>query len=371
MPAKGEFSMQPKFVAPRTRASSGNGAVRSARGNCENANINIRRNVKLGLSATGQNSNYTASSNIVSLASALSDITNVAPSRSSQMEKASYPKTTGHSFQPQIATSADEKNDAPSAQSVHEYVPDITKQLFSEEALFLPRADLMDMQTDINAKMRMILIDWLIEVHMKYHLRPETLHLTVNLIDRFLSKVRITRKRLQLVGVVASFIASKFEEIHPPELHDWVYICDRAYTKQDILTTECTMLSTLSFQIMVPTAAHFFDVLEKANACDDVHRSLAQYLLELGLIDVRMLKYQPSHVVSAALLLSNELLRQSTVWPAEMVMQSHASGESLRTCADELRQIMESECAQAGGQLQALHKKFSTKERHEVAKMKF
>merc|ERR1719172_579444 len=114
---------------------------------------------------------------------------------------------------------------------------------------------------------------------------------------------------------------------------------------------------------MVPTAAHFFDFLEKANTCDDVHRSLAQYLLELGLLDIRMLKYQPSHVVSAALMLSNELMKQSTVWPVEMVLQSRASADSLRPCADELRQIMESDCARAGGQLQALHKKFSTKER--------
>merc|ERR1711865_828439 len=114
-------------------------------------------------------------------------------------------------------------------------------------------------QTDITAKMRTILIDWLVEVHNKYRLRPETLHLTVNLIDRYLSKKQITRKRLQLIGVAAMFIASKFEEISPPELHDWVYITDNAYTKNDVLMMECTMLTTLSFKIVVPTAAHFFE----------------------------------------------------------------------------------------------------------------
>merc|ERR1719420_2732549 len=123
-------------------------------------------------------------------------------------------------------------------------------QLFNSEALCLPPADYMDKQTDITGKMRMILIDWLIEVHMMYRLHPETLHLTVNLIDRYLSKKQITRKRLQLVGVAAMFIASKFEEINPPELHDWVYITDNAYTKDDVLMMECTMLATLSFQIV-------------------------------------------------------------------------------------------------------------------------
>merc|ERR1712028_56510 len=99
----------------------------------------------------------------------------------------------------------------------------------------------MSMQTDLTHKMRTILIDWLVEVHMKYRLRPETLHLTVNLIDRYLTRMPVMRKRLQLVGVVAMFIASKFEEISPPELHDWVYITDKAYTQDEVLGMEVTM----------------------------------------------------------------------------------------------------------------------------------
>ena len=46
----------------------------------------------------------------------------------------------------------------------------------------------MSKQSDINEKMRAILIDWLIEVHLKFKLLPETLFLTVNMIDRYLEK---------------------------------------------------------------------------------------------------------------------------------------------------------------------------------------
>lgn len=46
----------------------------------------------------------------------------------------------------------------------------------------------MKIQKDINEKMRSILIDWLVEVHLKFKLLPETLYLTVNIIDRYLSK---------------------------------------------------------------------------------------------------------------------------------------------------------------------------------------
>jgi len=194
----------------------------------------------------------------------------------------------------------------------------------------------METQADITSKMRMILIDWLLEVHLKYRLCPETLHLTVNLIDRYLSRKQITRKRLQLVGVAAMFIASKFEEITPPELNDWVYITDNAYTKDDVLMMECNMLATLNFKIVVPTAAHFFEHLAAANGCDAVHRACAQYLLELGLLDLRMLQHTPSHVVAAAMLLSNELFARSSAWPAAMVHEARSSEQSLRHCAEEL-----------------------------------
>jgi len=232
-------------------------------------------------------------------------------------------------------------------------------------------ADYMDRQPDITAKMRMILMDWMIEVHLKYRLRPETLHLTVNLVDRYLSKVDINRKRLQLVGVVAMFIASKFEEITPPELKDWVYITDNAYTQDDVLRMECSMLQVLSFEIVVPTAAHFFDHFGAVNTCSPSHLSMAQYILELGLLDMRMLQYSASHVVAAAVMLSNEIWKRSPVWPDSMSQATRHSEQALRHCAEELRQLWHADKAGAGGQLQAVHKKFSLAQYHSVATMSF
>ena len=71
-------------------------------------------------------------------------------------------------------------------------------------------------QRDINATMRSILIDWLVEVAEEYRLVPDTLYLAVNYIDRFLAHVPVNRSKLQLVGVTCMLIASKYEEIHPP-----------------------------------------------------------------------------------------------------------------------------------------------------------
>lgn len=92
----------------------------------------------------------------------------------------------------------------------------------------------MAKQPHINERMRSILVDWLIEVHLKFKLVPETLYLTVNLIDRYLERKNVSRSKLQLVGVTSLLIASKYEDIYPPELRDLVYMCDRAYSKKDV-----------------------------------------------------------------------------------------------------------------------------------------
>ena len=65
---------------------------------------------------------------------------------------------------------------------------DIMKYLMKVEGNRVASANYMSKQSDINAKMREILVDWLVEVHLKFKLRSETLFLTVNLIDRFLER---------------------------------------------------------------------------------------------------------------------------------------------------------------------------------------
>ena len=101
--------------------------------------------------------------------------------------------------------------------------------------MYICNAGYMTRQSDINEKMRAILIDWLVDVHLKFKLVDETLFLAVNMIDRYLEKSEVSRQKLQLVGITSMFIASKYEEIYPPDLRDFVYVTDKAYTKSQIL----------------------------------------------------------------------------------------------------------------------------------------
>lgn len=80
--------------------------------------------------------------------------------------------------------------------------------------------------------MRKILVDWLVDVHLKYKMKEETLFLAINFIDRYCSLRQVPRTEYQLVGVSCMLLAAKYEEIYPPFVKDFVYITDNAYTSE-------------------------------------------------------------------------------------------------------------------------------------------
>jgi G2/mitotic-specific cyclin-B, other len=127
-----------------------------------------------------------------------------------------------------------DERDADDPLCATEYVNDMYGHFRSIEGYKSVRPVFMESQPHINERMRSILVDWLVEVHLKFKLVPETLYLTINLIDRYLERKEVSRPKLQLIGVTSLLIASKYEEIYPPELRDLVYICDRAYTRSEV-----------------------------------------------------------------------------------------------------------------------------------------
>merc|ERR1719395_482317 len=177
--------------------------------------------------------------------------------------------------------------DANSTQSVAEYAADICTNLRDLEA-GLPKLDgYMDRQPDVNEKMRQILVDWLVEVHLKFKLSAETLFLTVSLLDRYLKVRAVQRTKLQLVGVTCMLIAAKFEEIYAPEVRDFVNITDKAYSRTQILDMEVNILKKLDFKVVTVSPFTFLQRYLSVMRYGKTHRYLAQYVLELTLVDYR------------------------------------------------------------------------------------
>ena len=172
----------------------------------------------------------------------------------------------------------------------------------------------MQTQQDVNKKMRVILIGWLIEVHLKFKLLPETLFLTVNLIDRYCEKKQVIRTSFQLLGVTAMLVASKYEEIYAPEIRDFVYITDKAYTKEQILEMEYDLLRTLDFNLTVPSPYRFLERFTKLSSSTDLTFNLARYLLELSFLELNMLRWKPSHLASSAIYVARKILKVPDAW---------------------------------------------------------
>ena len=151
-----------------------------------------------------------------------------------------------------------------------------------------PNGFYMRGQRDINENVRAILVDWIISVHAKFKLLPETLFLTINLIDRYFSLFNVLKSDVQLVGVAALLIATKYEEIYPPNVKDFIYLTDNTYTRPQILAMEQDILFHLQFEIQQTSSYRFLERYWKISLADTVTFFLAQYLLELALLDSKM-----------------------------------------------------------------------------------
>uniref|UniRef100_A0A8B9NHG7 Cyclin B2 n=1 Tax=Accipiter nisus TaxID=211598 RepID=A0A8B9NHG7_9AVES len=188
-----------------------------------------------------------------------------------------------------------------------DYVKDIYLYLRELEVQQSVRPHYLDGKT-INGRMRAILVDWLVQVHSRFQLLPETLYMCVAVMDRFLQSHPVTRKRLQLVGVTALLVASKYEEIFSPDIADFVYITDNAYTSSEIREMEIMILKELNFNLGRPLPIHFLRRASKAGEADAKQHTLAKYLMELTLIDYDMVHHRPSEIAAAALCLSQKIL---------------------------------------------------------------
>lgn len=216
------------------------------------------------------------------------------------------------------------------------YIKDIYKYLCQLERQQTIRPHYLEGQ-EINERMRAILVDWLVQVHSRFHLLQETLYMTVAIMDRFLQSQPVSRKKLQLVSVTAMLIASKYEETYPPAIGDFVYITDNAYTKEQIIQMEILILKELDFNLGRPLPLHFLRRASKAGNVDAEQHTLAKYLMELTVINYSMVHIYPSEIAAAALCLALKVLDQSK-WTADQQYYTGYSEESLQSTMKRMAQ---------------------------------
>jgi len=254
---------------------------------------------------------------------------------------------------PNVADIDSEDHDNP--QLVSEYVNDIYNYMRLLEERYAVHEKYLDTR-DVTGRMRGILIDWLVQVHLRFHLLQETLYLTVAIIDRFLQNQDVARSKLQLVGVTSMLIASKYEEMYAPEIADFVYITDNAYTKSDIRKMECIILKMLDFQLGRPLPLHFLRRNSKAGDVDAAKHTLAKYLMELCIVDYELAHTPPSQIAASALCLSMKLLGGED-WTDTLSHYSKYPETKLKPIMHRMALLV----SKAGtGKLTAIHTKYSS-----------
>ncbi|KAH9677023.1 putative cyclin-B3-1 [Citrus sinensis] len=216
---------------------------------------------------------------------------------------------------------------------VAEYVDEIYHYYWVMEAQNPPLENYMSSQTDITPQMRGILINWLIEVHLKFDLMPETLYLMVILLDRYLSEVKIKKNEMQLVGLTSLLLASKYEDFWHPRVKDLISISE-TYTRDHMLRMEKLMLKKLKFRLNVPTPYVFMLRFLKAAQSDTKLEHLAFYLVELSLVQYEALKFKPSLLCASAIYVARCTLQMTPVWTPLLAKHAQYDVPQIRDCAE-------------------------------------
>jgi hypothetical protein len=136
-------------------------------------------------------------------------------------------------------------------------------------------------------------------------------------------------------------IASKYEEIYAPEIRDFVYVSDKTYSKDEILAMELDILASLDFDILT---VYPCVLLERYNfiANNDKRGNLySQYILELSLLEYKMLEYPSSMKAASALLLARKILGTTQAWNGLLQYTSGYSEQELKNCTKDLLMILE------------------------------
>uniref|UniRef100_UPI00359011E9 G2/mitotic-specific cyclin-B3-like n=1 Tax=Myxine glutinosa TaxID=7769 RepID=UPI00359011E9 len=184
-------------------------------------------------------------------------------------------------------------------------------------------------QEEINASMRAILVDWMVEVQENFDLNHETLYLAVGLLDRYLQRVSHSRSKLQLYGCAAMLIASKFDERVAPSVTDFIFISNDAFDSEELLSAECSILFALSFDINLPCPYRFLRRFAKCGRCDFRTLTLARFVCELSLTDSSFVGEKPSCLAAGCLLLSRLMLHLKPKWSRTVQYYSGYSREVL------------------------------------------
>uniref|UniRef100_A0A1A9UF45 Uncharacterized protein n=1 Tax=Glossina austeni TaxID=7395 RepID=A0A1A9UF45_GLOAU len=252
---------------------------------------------------------------------------------------------------------------------VSAYATDIYDYLFKLESEQPIGKNHLNGQKEIDAANRSILIDWINEIHLHFHMNDEVFQLTVAIIDRYLQIVKDTQlTQFQLVGVTAFFLAAKYEQSQPPSFNNLLQLTDESYTDSQMRQMELKILRILDYNLSRPLPVHFLKRLIKVAEAEAIHYAMSKYFIELAMIETDTAHYKPSEIAAASLFLALNLIRvkhgssrgfENSYWTPTLQQHSRYGIEDIQPIARQIATIARS--AQTNPLKAVYHKYKSTK----------
>uniref|UniRef100_A0A1B0FCZ0 Uncharacterized protein n=1 Tax=Glossina morsitans morsitans TaxID=37546 RepID=A0A1B0FCZ0_GLOMM len=229
------------------------------------------------------------------------------------------------------------------------YATDIYDYLFKLESEQPIEKNHLKGQKEIDATNRSVLVDWINEIHLHFHMNDEVFQLTVAIIDRYLQIVKDTQlSQFQLVGVTAFFLAAKYEESQPPSFMNLLQLTDQSYTDSQLRQMELKILKILDYNLSRPLPVHFLKHFIKIAEAEAIDYAMSKYLIELTMTETDMAHYKPSELAAASLFLALNLTKvklesfkgfENSYWTPTLQQHSRYGIEDIQPIARKIAKI--------------------------------
>lgn len=216
-------------------------------------------------------------------------------------------------------------------------------------------------------KMRAILVNWMVQVHRRLCLQPDTLFIAIEIVDRFLEIKTVHSGNLQLLGAVALMLAAKYGEVGPAPVDTLIGLATNQYPRAHVLRMERLVFAQIAFNVAFPTVYLFMTQALQVTGATTKGRYTARYIAELTLMEYRVLQYPPSLIGATCVFLAVQILANGAEqWTPALGEYSQWKLPAVEECAECLRAV----CGAAPHPLRhAVRDKFSLPEYNEIAKI--
>ncbi|CAH1794347.1 unnamed protein product [Owenia fusiformis] len=191
---------------------------------------------------------------------------------------------------------------------------------------------------ELTQSMRYILVDWLVEVAGMKDFSSLTLHVAINMVDRYLKVHATSRSKLQLLGVAAMVVCSRYLGKDIITIREAAWLTDNAYKYEDVVRMMGEIIATLKGEIRVITSLDLVKIFGQLAKLEQTSQYLAEYICELSLLKAEIGQYTQAKIAASCVLFARLAMKQEFPWPSHMEDFTGLSVEDLKHCVLKLHE---------------------------------